>query len=147
MNFLPLSALPHVTEQIRAGERAAGRRRARARSSAASSASRSRPRRAWALARFLLSAYATVPVYEAFFRSHGWGEALDPMVDAWNEGDRKRALELAPEDLIREIVIFGAPEEQRARLEEFTAGGITTPVLSFLGSPDQLPGLIDALAP
>ena len=99
------------------------------------------------VARFLLSAYATVPVYEAFFRSLGWGDALDPMVKAWNEGDRKLALERAPEDLIREIVIFGSPEEQRARLEEFVAGGITTPVLTFLSGPEQLPGLIDALAP
>jgi alkanesulfonate monooxygenase SsuD/methylene tetrahydromethanopterin reductase-like flavin-dependent oxidoreductase (luciferase family) len=100
-----------------------------------------------AIARFLLSAYATVPVYEAFFRSHGWGDALDPMVKAWNEGDRKLALEQAPEDLIREIVVFGTPEQMRARLEEFTAGGITTPVLTFLGAPAELPGLIDALAP
>ena len=68
------------------------------------------------IARFLLSAYATVPVYEAFFRSHGWGDALDPMVEAWRDGDRKLALERAPEDLIREIVIFGSPDEQRARL-------------------------------
>ena len=67
------------------------------------------PEEGMGVARFLLSAYATVPVYEAFFRSLGWGEALDPMVKAWNEGDRKRALELAPEDLIREIVIFGTP--------------------------------------
>ena len=105
------------------------------------------PEEGMGVARFLLSAYATVPVYEAFFRSLGWGDALDPMVKAWNEGDRKLALERAPEDLIREIVIFGTPEEMRARLDEFVAGGITTPVLTFLGGPDQLPGLIDALAP
>jgi hypothetical protein len=35
----------------------------------------------------------------------------------------------------------------RARLEEFVAGGITTPVLSFLSGPEQVPQLIDALAP
>ena len=44
-------------------------------------------------------------------------------------------------------MIFGSPDEQRARLEEFVAGGITTPVLTFLSGPEQLPGLIDALAP
>ena len=69
------------------------------------------PEEGMGVARFLLSAYATVPVYEAFFRALGWGDALDPMVKAWNEGDRKLALERAPEDLIREIVIFGSPEE------------------------------------
>ena len=147
VNFLPLSALPHVTEQIRAGERAAGKEEGSSDIVCRFFCIPQSPEEGMGLARFLLSAYATVPVYEAFFRSHGWGDALDPMVKAWNEGDRKLALERAPEDLIREIVIFGSPEEQRARLEEFTAGGITTPVLSFLGSPDQLPGLIDALAP
>ena len=46
-----------------------------------------------ALARWMFSAYATVPVYEAFFRWLGWGEAIDPMVEAWRAGDRQRALE------------------------------------------------------
>jgi probable F420-dependent oxidoreductase len=146
VNFLPLSALPHVTEQIREGERRAGRE-GESEVVCRFFCIPQSPEEGMGTARFLLSAYATVPVYEAFFRAHGWGEALDPMVNAWNEGDRKRALELAPEDLIREIVIFGTPNEMRARLEEFVAGGITTPVLTFLSAPEQLPELIDALAP
>jgi probable F420-dependent oxidoreductase len=146
VNFLPLSALPHVTEQIREGERRAGRE-GESEVVCRFFCIPQSPEEGMGVARFLLSAYATVPVYEAFFRLHGWGDALDPMVKAWNEGDRKRALELAPEDLIRDIVIFGTPEEMRARLDEFVAGGITTPVLSFLGAPEQLPELIDALAP
>ena len=44
-------------------------------------------------------AYATVPVYADFFRWLGRGHEIDPVVDAWNSGDRKRALELAPEGL------------------------------------------------
>ena len=40
----------------------------------------------------MFAAYATVPVYEAFFRALGWGEAIDPMVAAWREGDRKAAV-------------------------------------------------------
>ena len=34
-----------------------------------------------AVARFMFAGYATVPVYEAFFRGLGWGDAIDPMVD------------------------------------------------------------------
>ena len=45
------------------------------------------------LARWMFAAYATVPVYEAFFRWLGWGEAIDPMVEAWSAGDRQRARE------------------------------------------------------
>ena len=56
------------------------------------------------LARFLFAGYATVPVYEAFFRGLGWGAALDPMVDAWRArrpqaGGRARAGGAAARDL------------------------------------------------
>lgn len=98
------------------------------------------------LAKFMFAAYGTVPVYHAFFRWLGWGEQLDPMVEAWRAGDRQRALELAPEDLIREIFVFGSPDEQHERLAEFRAAGITTFVLTPICSPDQLPAQITALA-
>ena len=35
------------------------------------------------IARFMFSSYITVPVYEAFYRWLGHGEAIDPMVEAW----------------------------------------------------------------
>jgi probable F420-dependent oxidoreductase len=99
------------------------------------------------LARFLLAGYATVPVYEAFFRALGWGEALEPMLRAWRDGDRRLAAASAPEQLLREIFVFGGPAEMRARLEEYAAGGITTLCLMPLCSPEQLPELVDRLAP
>lgn len=98
------------------------------------------------LARFMFAAYGTVPVYAEFFRSLGWAEQLDPMVDAWRAGDRKRALELAPDELIREIFIFGSPEEQHERLQRYADAGITTFVLTPIAAPEQLPSLIEALA-
>jgi alkanesulfonate monooxygenase SsuD/methylene tetrahydromethanopterin reductase-like flavin-dependent oxidoreductase (luciferase family) len=88
-----------------------------------------------------------VPVYEAFFRGLGWGEAIDPMVDAWRAGDRKGAAALAPEELLREIFVFGRPEELRERLLAFAAAGITTLCLMPICGPDELPSLIDALGP
>jgi alkanesulfonate monooxygenase SsuD/methylene tetrahydromethanopterin reductase-like flavin-dependent oxidoreductase (luciferase family) len=98
------------------------------------------------LAKFMFAAYGTVPVYHEFFRWLGWGEQLDPMVEAWRAGDRQRALELAPEDLIREIFVFGSPDEQHERLAEFGEAGITTFVLTPICAPEQLPELIPALA-
>jgi alkanesulfonate monooxygenase SsuD/methylene tetrahydromethanopterin reductase-like flavin-dependent oxidoreductase (luciferase family) len=95
----------------------------------------------------MLVAYATVPVYEAFFRAHGWGERIDPMVSAWNAGDRRLALELAPEELVREICIFGTPEQQRERLEEFVARGVQTPILTPVCPPEQVMSLLEAWAP
>ena len=62
------------------------------------------------IARFLLSAYATVPVYEAFFRSHGWGDALDPMVEGVERGRpqaRARARARGPDPRDRHLRLAG----------------------------------------
>jgi probable F420-dependent oxidoreductase len=98
-------------------------------------------------ARFLFAAYATVPVYEAFFRGLGWGAQIDPMVRAWRDGDRRLARELAPEELLREVFVFGSPPEMRERLERFAAAGVTSLCLLPVCRPDELPAFIDGLAP
>ena len=100
-----------------------------------------------ATAKFMFAAYGTVPVYAAFFAWLGWGEQLAPTLEAWQAGDRKRALELVPEDLVREIFVFGPAEAMRERLAQFASGGITTLVLSPICGPAEVPALIDALAP
>jgi probable F420-dependent oxidoreductase len=99
------------------------------------------------LARSMFASYATVPVYEAFFRWLGHGEAIDPVVEAWNARDRKRAAELAPWDLIEEVFLFGSPEAIRERLGAFMEAGVTVPVLLPITTPDKLDDLIEALAP
>jgi probable F420-dependent oxidoreductase len=98
-------------------------------------------------ARQLLAAYATVPVYEAFFRWLGWGEAIDPMVTAWRAGDRRLAVERVPDDLVREVFLFGDGDAMRDRLAAFAAAGITTLCLDPVGPPEAMAGFIDALAP
>ena len=69
------------------------------------------------------------------------------MIAAWQEGDRARALELVPEDLVKDIFIFGSFTEQRARLREFAAGGITTAILTPMCGPDRLDEVMRGLAP
>ncbi len=99
------------------------------------------------LARMMFVNYGSVPVYTEFFRWLGWGERLDPMVEAYRAGDRKRALELAPDELISEVYVTGAIEQIRERLAEFVARGITTVVIAPMCAPEQLPELLEALAP
>jgi probable F420-dependent oxidoreductase len=139
-NFLPLSGAEHVVARVREGE--AGRE-----PTEVICRFFCIPGDGLDTARFMFAAYATVPVYEAFFRGLGWGEAIDPMVTAWRGGDRRAALEAVPEELVREIFIFGDPRAMRARLNEYAERGITTLVLTPIAPPEALPDLIDGLAP
>ena len=147
VNFLPLSGVETVMAEIRAGEREAGKPEGSSDVLCRFFCIPQPAEEGMGLARWMFSAYATVPVYEAFFRWLGWGEAIDPMVKAWNEGDRQAAREAAPEELIREIFILGDADAQKERLGEFVERGITTPVLTPICGPDELPAMIDALAP
>ncbi len=139
-NFLPLTGLPKVTEQLEgapdgfellcrffclAGER----------------------EQVEPLARFMFSSYITVPVYEAFYRWLGYGDQIDEMVEAWAAKDRQGAAQAAPWELIEQTFIFGSPEQMRERLEAFVAGGITLPVITPITTPERLGEMIEALAP
>jgi probable F420-dependent oxidoreductase len=139
-NFLPLSAAEHVVARVREGE--AGRE-----PTEVVCRFFCIPGDGLDTARFMFAAYATVPVYEAFFRGLGWGDAIEEMVTAWRGGDRRAALAAVPEELVREIFIFGDPPAMRARLNEYAERGITTLVLTPIAAADQLPDLIDGLAP
>ncbi len=99
------------------------------------------------LARFMFASYATVPVYAAFFRWLGYGAEIDPMVAAWEAGDRQAATAAAPWELIEDTFLLGAPEQIRERLDAFVAGGVTLPVLLPIVTPDKLSETIEALAP
>jgi probable F420-dependent oxidoreductase len=139
-NFLPLAALPKVTEQLDGAPQGfelacrffclPGERD-----------------QVEALARFMFASYATVPVYEAFFRWLGYGGRIDEMVAAWKAKDREAAVAAAPWGLIEDTFIFGTPVEMRDRLEAYVAGGITLPVVTPITTPDKLGELTEALAP
>jgi probable F420-dependent oxidoreductase len=139
-NFLPLAGLPQVTAQLDGapdgfellcrffcipGER----------------------EQVEPLARFMFSSYITVPVYASFYRWLGYGEQIEPMVAAWEAGDRQAAAAAAPWELIEDMFIFGTPEQMKERLAAFVAGGITLPILTPIVTPDKLAETIEGLSP
>lgn len=146
VNFTPLSSLPQVIEAIGAPGKDVLCR---------FFCLQGDPEQALPLARWMFAAYATVPVYEQFFRWLGHGEAIDPMVEAWRSGDRAKAVELAPRELIEDIFILGDAGAQRTRLEAYVAGGIRTPVVLPIPlvapgtavDPAVYAGLVESLAP
>jgi probable F420-dependent oxidoreductase len=139
-NFLPLSALPQVVEPLAGAPEGfellcrffciPGPRE-----------------QAEGIARFMFASYATVPVYERFFRWLGHGPAIDEMVEAWRAKDRGRALAAAPWELIEEIFVLGEPDRIRERLQRFVDGGITLPILTPITAPEAMAELIEALSP
>jgi probable F420-dependent oxidoreductase len=96
----------------------------------------------------MIAAYLTVPVYAAFHQWLGRGEIIEPMLTAWNSGDRKGALEAIPDALVDELVIHGAAEECRERVAEYRATGLDTPVMAVTVVPGvDLAEAITKLAP
>ena len=77
-------------------------------------------------ARRYLAAYVTVPVYEQFHRWLGRGDLLAPMLAAWREGRRREAVQLVPEEVVRDLVLYGDVEDCRTRLERYHAAGVDT---------------------
>jgi probable F420-dependent oxidoreductase len=139
-NFLPLAGLPQVTAQLQGapagfellcrffcipGER----------------------EQVEPLARFMFSSYITVPVYADFYRWLGYGEQIEPMVQAWEAGDRQAAAAAAPWELIEDMFVFGTPGQMKERLDAFVAGGITLPILTPIVTPDRLGETIEGLGP
>jgi probable F420-dependent oxidoreductase len=137
-NFLPLSGVQRVVEELGAPDKELACR---------FFVVPGPEEQALATAKRVFVAYATVPVYAEFFRWLGRGDDIAPVVEAWEGGDRARALELAPEELVREIFLLGPIEEQRARLAEFGEAGITTAVLALVAPTDAVEATIDAFAP
>jgi probable F420-dependent oxidoreductase len=151
LNFLPLASVDQVVAEVRKGEQSAGKDAGSVETFCRFFCIQGDREQAMGVARFMFSAYATVPVYEKFFRWLGYGDAIDPMVEAWRGGDRAKALELAPTDLIEDVFVLGEPAEQRERLEAYVAKGVNTPVLLIVpgaGVPDGgYAALVESLAP
>jgi len=78
-----------------------------------------------------LTAYVTVPQYNKFFQEIGYQKEAGSAMDAWNAGDRKKALESIPDGMVEKIFVFGNAKQCRRRLDDYARAGITTTALQF----------------
>jgi probable F420-dependent oxidoreductase len=90
--------------------------------------------------RRLIAAYLTVPAYAAFHRWLGRGDLLKPMWDAWSAGDRKGAAASVPDEVVDALVVHGTPEKCREHVLRYAAGGVDTPVIALLPTPELVSG-------
>ena len=96
----------------------------------------------------MITAYLTVGAYAEFHRWLGREAELGPVWDAWAAGDRKGALAAVPDDLVDALVLHGPPADVRAKLAEYVAGGVQTPVIALVPAPGTDPlAAVRALSP
>jgi probable F420-dependent oxidoreductase len=94
-----------------------------------------------------IAEYMNVPVYRAFQEFLGRGPLLQDMWDAWEAGDRKRALEAIPAEVVDDLLVHGSPEACKARVDAYAAAGVTTPMpVIFPVAPDYR-AAVRAMAP
>ncbi len=95
-----------------------------------------------------VAAYLNVPGYAAAQRWYGRTDALTPMWEAWNRGDRKAALDVIPDAVIDDLIVNGSPSECRHSIQAYLDAGLTATSVSLLGITDPqaaLKALIDLL--
>ncbi|HEY7931765.1 MAG TPA: LLM class F420-dependent oxidoreductase [Acidimicrobiales bacterium] len=97
--------------------------------------------------RRMISSYLTVKGYAEFHRWLGRAERLQPMWDAWAEGDRKRANELISDDLVDELIIHGPYEACREHVARYVEAGVDVPTLAIVPIGVDLTEAVEGLAP
>jgi probable F420-dependent oxidoreductase len=78
-----------------------------------------------------LTGYLTVPQYNQFFQWIGYGDEARGALEAWNAGDRRKALSLVPDYMVESIFVFGTAAQIVRRLRDYEQAGITTTALQF----------------
>jgi probable F420-dependent oxidoreductase len=91
--------------------------------------------------------YLTVEAYARFHEWLGRGPALTPMWEAWAAGDRVRAVELVPDEVIDELFVWGSSDELRAKVDRYVANGVTTTAPVIMASGQRLRDTLEVLAP
>jgi probable F420-dependent oxidoreductase len=84
------------------------------------------------IARRAIAGYLTTPVYSAFHRWLGRGEAFRPMQEAWQAGDRQAATELVPDAAIEDIFVIGDAKSCIDKIEAYCRAGVTVPVINIM---------------
>lgn len=100
------------------------------------------------MVRMGFTGYFAQPVYNAYLRWYGFEREAQALSEAFAKGDRAGSAAALTDEVIDSIAVLGSEEHCRARIAEYVAGGVTTPVLAPLaGNREQVEAAFSLLAP
>jgi probable F420-dependent oxidoreductase len=99
------------------------------------------------IGRRMITAYLNVDAYAEFHRWLGRGPALEPMWNAWAAGDRKKALEVIPDEVVDDLVVHGSTAECRAHIQRYVDNGVTIPAPAVIPIGIDLADAVAGLSP
>lgn len=70
------------------------------------------------------------PRYNRLLAESGFAEAAAAIRDAWQRGERDRAVALVPDALVDAVALVGPPERCRERIAQYRAAGIRLPIVT-----------------
>jgi probable F420-dependent oxidoreductase len=149
LNFMPVDAVPRMLAHVRAGAERAGRDPARievvARFQTVVTDDVAAARRA---IRQMMGPYFATSVYNRFVAWCGFPEEARAIDAAWRARDRAQNVAAVTDELVDRLAIIGSAEVCRARLAEFVAAGVTTPMIQpFLFDEAAIWRTLEELAP
>jgi alkanesulfonate monooxygenase SsuD/methylene tetrahydromethanopterin reductase-like flavin-dependent oxidoreductase (luciferase family) len=149
LNMMPVDAVPRMLEHVRRGAARAGRD-----AGALEVVARFQtivtddPASARNAVRHMLGPYFATSVYNRFVAWCGFPEEATAIARAWTAKDRAGNLAAVTDEMIDRIAVIGTAEQCRARLREFVAAGVTTPMVHpFLFDEASIRLVFESLAP
>lgn len=78
-----------------------------------------------------LAAYAgSFPRYNRLLAESGFAEAASAIREAWQRGDRDRAIALVPDALVDEVGLVGSAAQCRERIARYRDAGVALPIVT-----------------
>lgn len=129
LNYLPASAVPWCIEQVRAGERAAGRPAGSCTVYAYVHVGVCDRDAALGAARKDLFSYAVVPAYARAFERAGFADEIEALRTAHAAGDRAGAVAAVSDRMADAIDTCGDAETVAASVQAYRDAGVDVPVI------------------
>lgn len=149
LNMMPVEAVPRMLEHVRAAAARAGRDPdglevvARFQTFVTDDVEGAR-----SVMRLMMGPYFATSVYNRFVSWCGFPDEAHAILDAWKAKDRARNLASVTDDMVDRIAVVGSADACRARIEEFRAAGVTTPMIHpVAGDEASAVAMLEALAP